>query len=424
MVGVATVATSVVAVAGLGSRHDDPAVVASAAHLTSAAAASAAYYTAIAGPAAHDVAAGSAAHDAAAGSAAHGTAAVGPAAQRASDVTVIGRVIDAESGRPLPDAHVFLAETTVGGVTTADGRYQLARVPSGAHTIYVSMLGYTPATVDTLLRSGLTYEIDFRLQPTVVEGPPVTVTAERDPAWHRRLAKFERQFVGESPVAEQCEIANPEVLFFDARWWGKLTAQAREPLVITNPALGYEVTYFLEEFESAGGTIRFDGEPLFEPLPAPDSATAKRWRAARRAAYEGSFRHFMQSLLDDQLEEEGFYVHIRYDLSGGLNSGTRFGFDRERVLHPGPTPEETVFDFDGYIEVLYERERADPEFLRWHYGSAWHSRDEQRSLIKLTDGPTRIDEHGEIIDPYGVTVYGYFAYERIGDLVPKEYRPR
>jgi hypothetical protein len=27
------------------------------------------------------------------------------------------------------------------------------------------------------------------------------------------------------------------------------------------------------------------------------------------------------------------------------------------------------------------------------------------------------------LDPYGVTVYGYFAFERIADDVPKEYRP-
>ena len=344
-------------------------------------------------------------------------------AARIAAASLTGRVVDAESGLPLPDAHVFLAETTIGGVTTSDGEYRLARVPSGAHTIYVSMLGYAPAAIDTLLRSGRTYEIDFRLHPTVVEGPPITVTAERDRAWRRRLAQFERQFIGESPVAEQCTIENPEVLFFDRRWWGKLTAQAREPLIITNPALGYKVTYFLEEFESAGGTIRFDGEPLFEPLPPPDSATAERWRKSRRSAYEGSFRHFMQSLLDDTLEDEGFYVHMRYDLAGGLNRGTQFGFDRDEVLHPGPTPEEVVLDFNGYIEVLYERERADPAFLRWHYGAPWSSRDEQRSLIKLTDGPTRVDEHGEIVDPYGVTVYGYFAYERIGDLVPKEYRP-
>ena len=31
--------------------------------------------------------------------------------------------------------------------------------------------------------------------------------------------------------------------------------------------------------------------------------------------------------------------------------------------------------------------------------------------------------NGEVRDPYGLTVYGYFAFERVADDVPKEYRP-
>lgn len=311
----------------------------------------------------------------------------------------------------------------IGSVTTADGRFRLQRVPAGAHTIYVSMLGYAPARIDTLLRSGASYDVDVRLEPTIVEGPEVIVTAERDPAWYRRLAKFARLFIGKSPNADSCTIANPEVLSFDARWWGKLSAQAREPLVIVNRALGYRVTYFLEEFESGGGTIRFDGEPLFEPLTPRDSAEAMRWQQARRAAYLGSFRHFMLSLLNGTHRAEGFRVHRRYHLDGGLTHGDRFGFDRSRVFEQTESSDEAVLDFNGYIETVFEHEQADAAFSRWQYGSSWSYRREQRSLMKLTDGPTRVDTYGEIVDPYGVTVYGYFAYERIGDLVPKEYRP-
>lgn len=339
------------------------------------------------------------------------------------DASVVGRVVDAHSGRPLADAHVFIAASMIGGITAADGRFRLRSVPAGAHTIYVSMLGYAPARVDTLIRSGRRYVFNFALNPTVVEGPEVVITAERSRAWYRRLDKFTRLFVGESPNARQCVIENPEVLSFDARWWGKLSARAREPLVITNRSLGYRVTYFLEEFESSGGTIRFDGEPLFEQLHPPDSATAESWRSARRKAYEGSFRHFMKSLLENTYSDQGFHVYMRYDLEGGLEYGDRFGFDRDRVLKAGPNAEEALLDFHGFIGVVFVPEDADREYLRWQYGSGWSHHTEQRSLIKLTEGPTRVDAHGEVLDPYGVTVYGYFAYERIGDLVPKDYVP-
>ncbi len=336
---------------------------------------------------------------------------------------VTGRVVDAETGRPLVDAHVFLASTMIGSITRRDGRFRLTRVPPGAQTLYVSMLGYAAGRVDTLVRERRSYAIDFELQRTVVEGPEVTVSAEHHPAWFKRLEKFKRLFIGESPNAAECTLENPEVLSFETRWWGRLTAEAREPLVITNRALGYRITYYLEEFESAGGTIRFDGEPFFEPLPAADSAEAERWQEDRRKAYAGSLRHFMQSVLDGTYRDEGFLVRRRYNLDGGLHGGHRFRFNRDRVLLAGSSPEETVLDFNGYIEAVYGPERADPEYLRWQYGRSWHHRREQRSLIELTDGPTRVDARGEILEPYGVTVYGYFAYERIADLVPKEYEP-
>lgn len=339
--------------------------------------------------------------------------------------SVSGRVIDLDTRRPLTDAHVFIASSMIGAVTDDRGRFRLPRVPAGAHTLYVSMLGYAPARVDTLFNSGGTYRIALALHQTVIEGPEVTVTAERDRAWYRSLDKFTRLFVGESPNASHCEIENPEVLSFETRWWGKLAARARAPLVITNRALGYRITYFLEEFEAAGGTIRYDGEPLFEALPPPDSAMAAEWREARQRAYAGSFRHFMLSLLRNSYRDEGFRVYRRYSLDRTPYGGSgQFGFNVDRIFEEAPSSEEVrILDFFGYIEVVYEREPADASYLRWRYGSAWHSRREQQSLLKLTDGPARIDARGEILEPYGVTVYGHFAYERIADLVPIEYEP-
>jgi hypothetical protein len=64
-----------------------------------------------------------------------------------------------------------------------------------------------------------------------------------------------------------------------------------------------------------------------------------------------------------------------------------------------------------------------PEVEEPATGPTGRPRRNQRSWIKLTNGPTVVDQNGEVIDPYGVTVYGYFAFERIADDVPKEYRP-
>lgn len=336
---------------------------------------------------------------------------------------VEGRVVVADSARPLSDVHVFIAESMIGAVTKADGSFYIGRVPAGHHTLYVSALGFAPVRIDTLFRANTTYRFEIELHEVVLEGPEVIVTAERDPTWYRRLRKFERLFVGESPNASECTIQNPEVLSFDARWWGRLTAHAREPIEIINLALGYRVLYFLEEFESAGGTIRWDGEPFFEELEPVDSVQATRWREARRAAYYGSYRHFMQSLLRGTHREEGFYAYRVHGQEGGIRGGTRFGLQRDDILQVAPDSTQHVLDFRGFVEVMYPREPVDDAYLRWRRGTTWYDDRVQRSFFELTDGPAHVDARGEIVEPYGVTVYGYFAYERIADLVPKEYEP-
>lgn len=346
----------------------------------------------------------------------------GIAAQPAAHAAVAGLVVDGETGRPLQGVHVFIASSLIGTATDAEGRYRLEAVPPGAHTLYVSMLGYAPARCDTLLRAGL-HTRDFRLAPTPVPLREVVVTAEANRAWRKQLKTFERLFLGESDFAADVRILNPEVLDFEARWWGKFTARASAPLVVENRALGYRVTYHLEEFLSEGASLRYDGEPLFTPLAPADEAEAARWAASRRQAYHGSFRHFMLALLAGRTEAEGFAVYYHADKDDMTRAHRRFPLDPRHLLSAGPTPSETLLTFSGAVEVLYLDEPAGDAFLRWFHGTNRDRGLAQRSWLTLTDGPALVDQHGEPVDPYGITVYGHFAFERLADLLPKEYRP-
>ncbi len=341
---------------------------------------------------------------------------------QADYAALAGTVVDAETGEPLAGANVFIAASMMGTATDETGHFRLDRVPPGAHRLFVSMLGYEPASQDTLLREAQSYDFSFRLTPVVIEMGEVTVNAKEARRWQRRLRKFERLFLGESDNAALTRIVNPEVLSFESSW-GRLTATASRPLIIENKALGYRIQYFLKEFIRSGNTIKYDGEPLYEPLEPKHEEQAALWRANRRKAFFGSFRHYMLTLLDERWEEEGFLTFRRFSLEGLHTTRDRFGVDPKRLLRDGPSEQEKELRFGGYLEVLYINEREDEAFLRWQGRSAWHNPGNQRSWMKLNDGPTLVDQSGEVIDPYGVTVYGYFAFERIADELPKEYRP-
>lgn len=343
-----------------------------------------------------------------------------PVAAQHGTVTITGAVVDAQTGLPLEDAHVFIASSMIGTATDAAGAFRLSAVPAGAHRLFISMVGYESAERDSLFRAATAYHINIQLAPTVVEMGEVVVNAREARRWQRQLLKFERMFLGETKNAAFAKILNPAVLSFSSRW-GKFTASAAEPLVIENTALGYRMQYFLKEFESSGGTIKWDGEPLFAELEPDSKEQAAMWERNRRETFQGSMRHYMLALLGGRWAEEGFETSRRLSLD---QSNPRFNVDPATLLRSGPTPQEKELAFHGYLEVAYAHEEEDEAYARWLGRSSWRSSGVQRSWLRLNDGPTLIDQAGEIIDPYGVIAYGYFAFERIGDEMPKEYRPR
>lgn len=343
-------------------------------------------------------------------------------AQSGPVTTLTGTVVDAETGDPLAGVHTFIATSLLGTTTDRNGHFVLERVPLGAHRLYVSMLGYTRLIRDTLLTDTTTYTFTFELEPTVLEVGNVTVRGKRDRRWPKRLKKFERIFLGESPKAEHVQLRNPEVLNFKAKWWGRFEAEAEEPLEIDNFALGYKVHYFLHEFSVEGATIRYDGEPLFEEMDTQTPEQAGRWETARKKAYFGSFRHFMRAALANRLAEEGFETYARPGIDG-RSKGFRFPITVDEFLFDVPNSDEKRLDFNGFIEIIYTREKEDRAYRLWQNKWPPDDVDDQHSLIKLGNGPTLVDRLGEVVDPFGVTLYGYFAFERVSEELPKEYAP-
>lgn len=92
-----------------------------------------------------------------------------------------GRVIDAETGDPLPGANVFLEGTMMGAASDFEGHYVILNVKPGNYTLRATMMGYTPFRVENVrVNVDLTTEINFNLSSTVIQsGETVTIVAER-----------------------------------------------------------------------------------------------------------------------------------------------------------------------------------------------------------------------------------------------------
>ena len=234
-------------------------------------------------------------------------------------------VITDSSGVPIPGVNVFIAGSMTGTVTDDDGRYRLSGIPLGTLRLAVSRVGYTSQHQDVFVREARVYTFDFQLEIAVYEIGEITVAADNK-RWKRQLERFTRVFIGETPWAAKTEITNSEVLDFSSKG-GDFRAQASEPLVIENRALGYKLTYFLNEFVAHPTGWRWDGEPLFEPLAPGSPEEAAHWNARRDSAFYGSFRHFLLAVLNDQVEQQGF---IMYYYCAGDHQARR----RRQRTHP------------------------------------------------------------------------------------------
>jgi len=345
-------------------------------------------------------------------------------AQSETGPVIKGTVVSDSTGTPLPATHVFISGSMTGTTVDEDGHFRLSDVSTGAKRLFVTRLGYESQSVTLYLPADTTVTLSFRLQPTVIEANEVTVRAERGAGWFERVNRFKALFIGKSKQAKRCYLLNPEVLRFDTAWWGKFDADATRPLKLENRALGYRVTYYLKEFEVRGDIVRWDGEPVFEPLTPRDSIVAQQWAENRRQAFRGSLRHFLLALMNDRLEEEQFrmYQIPRSRAFRHVGRADRHPVDRDQILDKQPNGLYEM-SFSGALEITYEGEPESEAFLNWA-NARRGTRDHQVSLIRLNQRPIRIDEHGEIVEPFGATLYKYFAYaQRMANLLPREYRP-
>ncbi|MCH8960249.1 MAG: carboxypeptidase-like regulatory domain-containing protein, partial [Bacteroidetes bacterium] len=359
------------------------------------------------------------------------------AAQPVSSVTLSGTVVEAETGQPLEGANVFLANTLIGTTTDQNGFFSMTGVTLGTHELVASFVGFQAQTERLRLIQAGDLTVDFRLALRVVESDGIEVTATSPKRWQRQYKTFEKFFLGISRNASKCEILNPEVLDFEVdEATGEFIARARSPLLIENRALGYLLRFVLEGFQlnEKKRLIRYRGRVGFTEIRPRSDREAQRWAKRRLEAYNGSLRHFLASLVRDEVAGEGFMVVSEEDSREAAYSGVpgarpsaRITTVRpENILGPGELDFERKLDFIGYLKILYFKEIPSSAYLKYReYANRGlrASEDEQVSWISLNHPGVLFTTDGIVEDTYALTKFGYWYFERVAELLPYEYRP-
>ncbi|MDX1648076.1 MAG: TonB-dependent receptor plug domain-containing protein, partial [Longimicrobiales bacterium] len=102
--------------------------------------------------------------------------------------TVMGRVVDAQSNRPLANAQISVPGTGLGGLTQADGTYRVAGIPAGEQAVRVTILGYATQEEVVNVPSGGTATADFRLSQDAINLTGIVVTGVGQETEKRKLS--------------------------------------------------------------------------------------------------------------------------------------------------------------------------------------------------------------------------------------------
>ncbi|MEM6522249.1 MAG: carboxypeptidase-like regulatory domain-containing protein [Bacteroidota bacterium] len=224
--------------------------------------------------------------------------------------TIKGKITEFGTGEPVQFANVYFASTMIGTTSNPDGTFILKNFSEGKYDLTVSFVGYNTYSRSIEVMSKKVIEINIELTPEVMSLPEVFVMADTS-NWKRDFQDFRSYFLGTTPASSKTEILNKKKLaFYNDNGQQTLYAHAREPLVIKNDWLGYEVTYDMISFqmEYRKGKLAYYGVPRFSFLEPKNRGTQKKWERNRKKEYEGSLLHFFRSMSQGNFEKDKFIV--------------------------------------------------------------------------------------------------------------------
>ncbi|MBP5998924.1 MAG: carboxypeptidase-like regulatory domain-containing protein [Sediminibacterium sp.] len=349
-----------------------------------------------------------------------------------------GWVLDAFTKEPVAGASVFINASGIGTVCDAAGQFSLSKFIQanlGNPNLTIAAVGYETATYNLTTRTG---EVVIYLKPVINELETVVVHAAEKNGWQKYGADFIENFLGYSDFSKQCVLKNPEVLsfYYDPELL-VLRVVAKKPLLIYNKALGYNITYWLDEFEQNYKTriIIFKGSSLFEDRIKAKGrkSQAAKWLKNRTEAYNGSVMHFIRAVYAGDLAKSGFVVR-RLDKVEGYRKGKYTNVVDPKELAEADFSESILTDsltsqkiiqFTKYLYVLYNKELEELSYLKRQYLFNQPNPGPQTSIVQLV-GTTAVEifPNGHIEPAIAFFLEGYWAYEKLDKLLPLDYKAK
>ena len=343
-----------------------------------------------------------------------------------SNYYVTGKVISTETSLPLQGASVFAQNTTIGTATDADGNFKLW-LPNGGYDLVVTFTGHNTESRRVSTGDADNKNIVFQLKHKEKEMMEVSVmaTSEVKDGWQKYGPFFLDEFIGKTANSKNCTIKNPEVLkFYFSKKRNRLKVLATEPLQIENKSLGYKIKYALDSFthEYTSEISLYTGFPLYEEMVPKDSAQQLQWNLARQQAYKGSVLHFMRSVYNKNLKEQGFEIQFIIKTENRQSAFLlKDPYAALQYRKDDSTNTVEILPNQNDVGVLYTKEKPAADFVKLNPGEPV---DFQFSVLSfLPKQSIIIEQNGYYFEQNELSVSAYWTWDKVADALPYDYVP-
>lgn len=386
-----------------------------------------------------------------------------------SQITIKGKVLTSTK-EPLEGAAVYFNNSTIGTTTNKNGEFSI-KAKEGQFELVASYLGFKSVIfpVNTAKIKNLITFILEEDENTL--GEIIIGKTKYDDRWKNNLIAFQREFLGTTLLSKDCTILNPKVLHFEFDSQQNIfTAFARKPIKIKHLGLGYLITYDLVSFTKEGNHLTISGYSRYENLKG-GKRKQKRWNKNRLLTYNGSRIHFFKAVMNNSIEEEGFFVHQfkripnperpseeeikkarelvqlsrslidfskkiedpKNAIDSALVALRKVKLPKFRdILYKSRLKSEDILEvknneyllnFKDNLSIVYTKEKEEVGYILRTAFSKMREPLPQTSSLTPFKMPLILDKLGVLINPLDVLYEGYWSYEKFANSLPLDYEP-
>ncbi|WP_179375311.1 carboxypeptidase-like regulatory domain-containing protein [Winogradskyella wichelsiae] len=313
--------------------------------------------------------------------------------------TLTGRVIDKITEQPIETVSVYFNNTTIGTITNSDGEFSISYTDAIQSVLVISYLGYEKVLISDYRNSN---EVLLELVEENNALDEVYLNYDDGLTRRQKLRLFRKEFLGASKFGRSCKILNEDDLILKYDKHNKaLYASTSLPIKVLNTKLQYEITYDLLDFEIIFryadltgleftiNSVTYFGTSFYKDLDTTKNKTLKH----RNKAYKGSVQHFIKSLYNKNLKEQGYWIfHDKF-----IVDEWSF-FTVEEVTENQDFKKITLKE---KVSILFDKE--------------------YQSAIQLKIPEFYVDAFGNYTPIVGVYFSGDMGNQRVGDTLPLDY---